>query len=183
MIRRPALLNRAVLAAVGLLLFAIGAAALVRGLGLYPQVFGTPHAEVLDRSARAFAGRNAWFWTALAALLFVLAVAALYWLAAQVPGRIRLLCWDDARDGRDVLRTSALAEALDRDLSASPELRRTSVAFVGTSARPRLRLSVTADPHADPALVREGIVRALNRLRRSLEPDRLPTTVRIRTGR
>jgi hypothetical protein len=185
MSRRPALVNRIALTVIGLLLFATGAAALVRGLDLYPALFGPSHTAVVDRSARAFADRNTWFWVALATAMFVIAVAVVSWLAAQFRrDRAKTVPWEpDTPEGATTLSTSALTDAVDHDLSTSPYLRRSRTKFVGSPANPRLYLSVTVDPNADPAAAREGISHALRRLHRAVEAERLPAIVRIRTGR
>jgi hypothetical protein len=184
MSRRTARANRIALTVIGLLLFAIGAAALVRGLGLYPRLFGEPHASIVDRPARTFAHRHLWFWVALAATMFVVAVAAVSWLAAQFHRRTaRALRWEtDAREGVTTLSARALADALHGDLSGHSYLRRPRVTLTGGPADPRLHLAVTVAPDADPAEARNGIHQALRRLRRAVD-ERLPTVVHIRTGR
>lgn len=185
MSRRPALVNRVGLTVIGLLLFAFGAAALVRGLNLYSRLFGAPHTAVVDQSARAFADRNTWFWVALATAMFVIAVVAGCWLAAQFRrDREQVMRWEpDAPEGATTLSASALTDALHKDLSGSPYIRRSRAEFIGTPADPRLYLAVTVDPNADLAAARGGISDALRRLRRAVEAERLPAIVYIRTGR
>lgn len=185
MSRRPARANRIALTIIGLLLFAIGAVALVRGLGLFPQVFGAPHVTVVDRPAREFADRHFWFWVALAATLFAAAVAALCWFVAQFRRRTaRDLRWEtDAPDGVTVLSARALTDALRADLGGVPEVRQSHARLTGGPADPRLRLSVTAAPDADPAVVRDGVRQALGRVRQAVDVERLPTVVHLRTGR
>ena len=185
MSRRPARVNRTVLTAVGLLLFVIGAVALVRGLGVFPQVFGDPHATVVDRPARAFAGRHLWFWVALAAATFAVAVAALCWLAAQLRRRTeRALRWEtEARDGVTTLSARALGDALGDDLRADPYVRRSHARLTGGPECPRLHLDVTVAPDADPVATRDGIRQALRRLRHAVDAESLPAVVHIRTGR
>lgn len=185
MSRRPARVNRIVLTVIGLLLFAIGAVALVRGLGVYPLVFGDPHAAVVDRPAREFAGRHLWFWVALAAATFVAAVAALCWFAAQWRRHTaRSLRWETgARDGVTTLPARALTDALRDDLSGDPSLRRAHARLTGGPENPRLRLDVTVAPDADPAATRDGVRQALRRLRHAVDAERLPAVVHIRTAR
>jgi hypothetical protein len=185
MSRRPALVNRLVLTVAGLLLLAVGAAALVRGLGLYPRLFGASHTPVVDPAARAFADRHLWFWAALAATMFVLAVLALCWLAVQFRrDAAHAMRWgSDAPEGATTLSAHALTDALGADLGDSPYLRRSHVRLAGAPADPRLYLDVTADAHADPVAVRGGISHALHRLHRALEDERLPAIVYIRTER
>lgn len=183
--RRPALANRVGLTIIGLLLFAVGAAALVRGLNLYSRLFGAPHTAVVDQPARAFADRNLWFWVALATTMFVIAVVAVCWLAAQFRrSTAQAMRWDpDAREGATTLSASALADALRKDLSGSPYIRGSRAKFIGTPADPRVVLAVTVDPNADPEVARSGISEALCRLRRAVEAEHLPAVVHIRTGR
>lgn len=185
MSRSPARVNRIALTVIGLLLFLVGALALVRGLGAFPQVFGDPHAAVVDRPARAFAGRHLWFWVALAAAVFATAVAALCWFAAQLRRRTeRALRWETgARDGVTTLPARALGDALRDDLRGDPYVRRSHARLTGGPENPRLRLDVTLAPDADPAATRDEVRRALRRLRHAVGAERLPAVVHLRTGR
>jgi hypothetical protein len=175
--------NRVGLAITGLALLIAGAYALVRGLDLRPEVFGAPHAPVVDASTRAFANRNIWFlWIPLAVVLFLLVLLGLYWLAGQARTRtlrdIRLET--DPRQGATWLSARALTHALQHDLGDSPYVRRATARFTGDPADPRLSLTVTLEPDADPAAAKDSIGVALDRLHQALEVEGLPSVVHLR---
>ena len=65
--------------------------------------------------------------------------------------------------------------------SSHARIQRASAALQGSPAAPRLQLSVTAEDHADPAILRTRIeTEALAHLRTALELDTIPTVLRIR---
>jgi hypothetical protein len=184
MSRRPALMNRIALTVIGLLLVAIGGTALVRGLNFFPHVFGVPHTTVVDQSARAFTGRHTWFWIALAAALFALAVACVYWLIVLARrGTARVVRLERGTRGVTTVSAHALTDAVREDLEASPHLRHCRGRLLGDPAAPRLHLTVTAEPDAEPSAAQADIHQALHRLHQAVEPERLPVTVRLRIGR
>jgi hypothetical protein len=183
--RRTARGNRIGLALVGLGLLVAGAAALARGTGLWPRVFGDRHAAVTDRYVRDFADDHLWFWIALAAAAVVVALLALRWLAVQArTDALRSIRLEpDPREGTTTLPARALTGALDDDLAGSVYLRRATATLTGSPARPRLSLTVTLEPDADPAAAKHRIDQALDRARQAMEVADLPTVVHIRTGR
>lgn len=185
MSNRTARGNRIGLAVVGLVLIAAAAVALARGLGLRRSLFGRAADSVTNQRVRAFAADHMWLWIALAVVAILIALLALRWLVVQTRseslGTLRLE--SDTRRGGTTLPAGALTAELRRDLDESLYPRRTSATLTGRSARPRLALTVTLEPDADPAAAKQRIQEALDRLRRAMETDRLTATVEIRTGR
>lgn len=177
--------NRVGLTIVGLALIVAAAAALARGLGLLPALLGHAADPVTNQRVRAFAADHLWFWLALAAVAILIALLALRWLAVQTRteaiGAIRLE--PDSRQGDTMLPAGTLTAALQNDLEESPYLRRTRAALTGHPAHPRLALTVTLEPGADPAAAEQRVREALDRLRQAMETDHLAATVEIRTAR
>jgi hypothetical protein len=177
--------NRVGLTIVGLALIVAAAAALTRGLGRWPSLLGRAADPVTNQRVRAFAADHLWLWLALAAAATLIALLALRWLAVQTRteaiGAIRVE--PDSRHGGTTLPAGTLTAALRDDLDESLYLRRTQATLTGHPAHPRLALTVTLEPGADPAAAEERVQEALGRLRQAMETGHLPTTVEIRTGR
>jgi hypothetical protein len=177
--------NRVGLTIVGLALIAASAVFLARGLGLWPALLGRAAEPVTNQRVRAFAADHTWFWVALAAVAILIALLALRWLIVQTRteaiGTIRVE--PDSLHGSTTLPAGTLTAALQNDLDESLYLRRTRATLTGHQAHPRLALTVTLEPNADPAAAKQRIHEALDRLRRAMEIDHLATTVEIRTTR
>ena len=177
--------NRIGLTLVGLALIAAAVVALARGLGLWPSLLGDAADPVTNQRVRAFAADHLWFWLVLAAVAILIALLALRWLAVQTRtgaiGTIRLE--PDARHGGTTLPAGTLTTALTNDLDESLYLRRTHATLTGHPAHPRLALTVTLEPNADPAAAEQRIQQALDRLRQAMETDHLTTITEIRTAR
>jgi hypothetical protein len=181
--RRTAHGNRIGMIVIGLVLFAAGAAALTRGLAIWPAVLGPAHAAVTDEQTRRYASSHFWFWPAIAATAGVVALLALRWLAAQTRSdAIRHIGLEpDPRHGVTRLSAAAATGAFEDDLSASPYVQRVHATVTGTPGLPQLALTVTLHTDADPADANTRINQALARLRHALETEHLTATVRIHT--
>ncbi|MFC4535048.1 alkaline shock response membrane anchor protein AmaP [Sphaerisporangium dianthi] len=193
--------NRTGLAITGLVLILAGAAALAKGLGL----LGAPGERVVSGGVTAFAARNAWFWPAVAVAALVIGLLALRWLFLQVrTSAIRHLdLEEDPGHGATHLSARAAAEAIEDDLAQTMHEpaavggqptghgrhgrhapgERVRARLGGAPGAPSLSLAVVLPDESDPAAARQGIQRAVTRLRRSLETERLPATVRMHTVR
>lgn len=183
--RRTARVNRLGLAIVGLALVLVGLAALLRGLGLFPDLLGSADAPVTDRRTRDFAADQAWFWPVLALVLVVTALLALRWLTVQTrTDAVRTVRVEpDPRRGRTRLPARAVTGAVEDDVAASPYWRRAQASLGGSPAHPRLYLSATMEPTAEPAPALERVREAVDRSRQALEEPGLPTTVQLRASR
>ncbi|MEV7966083.1 alkaline shock response membrane anchor protein AmaP [Sphaerisporangium sp. NPDC088356] len=186
--------NRIGLAIVGLVLLLAGAAALARGLGL--RVLGPRHDQVVSQQVAAYAAGHPWFWPALAVLALVVELLALRWFLLQ--GRvdtIRYLSLEpDPGRGATHLSARAAASALEDDVEETmrgtrptrgegARGQRVRATLGGAPTEPRLSLAVVLPDEADPAAARQGVHRAVTRLRQSLETEHLPTVVRMHTIR
>jgi hypothetical protein len=88
-VQRTGLGNRIRLLVIGLILFAGGGLALVRGLAVWPQVLGPATAAITDKSTRHWVDDQSWFWPTVAAVAVLVFLLALRWIAVQ--GRTRVL--------------------------------------------------------------------------------------------
>ncbi|WP_248964410.1 alkaline shock response membrane anchor protein AmaP [Sphaerisporangium perillae] len=200
MSHRNARVNRTGLAILGLILTLAGALALAKGLGL----LGPRHVPVISPQIAGFAARTAWFWPALALVALVVELLALRWLLLEARrDTVRYLNLEEADPGHGATHLSARAAAgaLEDDLAHSIHEERTpgggagvhgrgaahgervSATLTGAPTAPSLALAVVLPDESDPAAARKGIQHAVARLRRSLETERLPATVRMHTVR
>ena len=186
MTRRAARASRTGLLVIGLVLLLGAGAVLARGLNVSATVLGSPHASLLTPGQARYPAGNGWVWPAVAAGSFVIAVLALWWMAAQSRTRAvrRLPLEPDRRQGTTTLRADAATAALTGELASQPGIRAADAVLRGSAVTPGLQLSVTAENRADPELVRVGIeAEALPHLRAALELDKLPTVLLLRFSR
>ncbi|GII83639.1 hypothetical protein Ssi03_16290 [Sphaerisporangium siamense] len=177
----PAAVNRVGLVIVGLLLACAGAVCLVRALGL----LGPPSAPLIPPEVATYPAGRPWVWPAVIVISLIVALPALRWLVAQGRrGTLRTLDLEpDRAHGATRLSAGAAAGALEEDLIESLPGERVRASLSGSADDPRLALAVVIPDRADPAAARQGISGAVGRLRRSLEIERLPATIRMHTVR
>jgi hypothetical protein len=183
MTRHTARVSRAGLILTGLILLAGGGAALARSLGAFPAVLGRANVPLLSHAQVRYPTEHAWVWPVTAAAAAVIALIALWWLAAQMRTNTvrRLTLEPDRTHGVTILPADAAVGAITDELESYPGIQRASAALQGAPAAPRLQLSVTAEDHADLAVLRTRIeTEALAHLRAALELDTIPTVLRIR---
>jgi hypothetical protein len=183
MTRHTARISRAGLILIGLILLAGGGTALARGLDAFPAVLGRAGSPLLSHAQTRYPAGHAWVWPAAAAAAAVIALLALWWLAAQTRANTvrRLSLEPDRTHGVTVLPADAATGVITDELESYPGIQRASATLQGSPAAPRLQLSVTAEDHADLAILRTRIeAEALAHLRTALELDTIPTVLRIR---
>ncbi|MER5871253.1 alkaline shock response membrane anchor protein AmaP [Streptomyces sp. NPDC002044] len=140
--------NRIVLAVLGLVLTAAGAAVLT---GAWP--FGGREAPLLSAATRQRYGHGeGWYWWAVAAGLGLCVVLALWWLLAQLRrSRLRAVAVDTGDGAFAVLRGRALEEAVAAEAGALDGVAGCRVALRGRRGSPALRVALELEPHAVPA--------------------------------
>lgn len=175
-------INRGVLALLGLLLLAAGAAGLALSLGGFGT--GLVDSPVVPGTVRAFAAETPWFWWAAAAVCLVIALLALRWLLVQLRTSTvsRLDLTTDPRDGITTLHTSALTAAVEDAATAVRGVHRAN-ARLHDQHGDRLHLAVDLTEHADIADVRAELeTRLVPDLRRAAGVD-LPVDIELHPGR
>jgi hypothetical protein len=186
MTRHTARVSRIGLVIVGLILLLGGGTVLARSLNASPSVLGSSHATVLTATQAGYPAQHSWVWPAVAAACAVIAVLALWWLAAQTSTKTvrRMPLEPDRVHGTTVLRADAATGAIIDELESYPSIRAADAALRGSALAPGLRLAVTAENRADPARLRTSIEsEAIANLRAALELDTLPTVLRLQFSR
>jgi hypothetical protein len=182
MTRHTARVSRTGLVIIGLILLLGAGAVLARSLSASTSVLGNPHAPLLTNGQVQYPTKNSWVWPAVAAASFLIAVLALWWMAAQTRTRAvrRLPLEPDRLHGTTTLRADAATGAMTDELKSHPGIRAADALLHGSSTTPGLRLGVSAENRADPRLVRADVENeALPHLRTALELDKIPTVLRL----
>ncbi|WP_037575070.1 Asp23/Gls24 family envelope stress response protein [Phaeacidiphilus oryzae] len=186
---RTTLLNRVLLALLGAAALTGGGWLAATGLGgrgvlTLPAWWPGPgpHAALAGRTLLDRLDGRAGDTAAALAVLGVLLVALLWWLAAQrSPVRPRTL---RLRHPAGRLRSRALADALAEQTRALPGVAGARVRLSGPRHRLRVRMSVALEPRTDPGpMLRALAAGPLADARTAAGLDRLPATVRFRTDR
>ncbi len=140
--------NRIVLALLGLALMAAGAAVLT---GSWP--FGGRHAPLLTAATRQRYGHGeGWYWWAVAAGLGLCVLLALWWLLAQLRrSRLQTVAVDTGDGAFAVVRGRALEEAVAAEAGALDGVARCRVALRRRRGSPALRVALELEPYAVPA--------------------------------
>jgi len=186
MSRHTASVSRTWLVIIGLILLLGGGVVLARGLNASSSVLGSSHAPLLTHSQAQYPTQHGWVWPVVAVVCAVIALLALWWIAAQTSTKTvrRLPIEPDRIRGTTVLRADAATGAITDELESYPGIRAADATLQGSSRTPDLRLSVTAENRADPAAIRTRIeTEALPNLRTALERDTIPTALRIQFSR
>ena len=186
MTRHTASVSRTGLVIIGLILLLGGGIVLARGLNASSSVLGSSQTPLLTSSQVRYPTQNGWVWPVVAVACVVIALLALWWMAAQTSTKTvrRLPIEPDHIHGTTVLRADAATGAITDELESYPGIRSAGAALHGSPLAPGLQLSVTAENRADPATSRTRIeTEALPNLRTALELDTIPTVLRIRFSR
>ena len=177
--------NRLVGTIVALVLIAVGGLGLLRSYGI---IFDDDAMDdpVLLRQVRDFVADNdAWFWWAAFVLALVLAYIGWRWLRVQLlpSPSLNQLTMAQTEAGRTTLPTSALADAVTRQLEDDPELTGARVRVVGSERSPALDVRAAVADGADLEGVRRRVEgEAVGNTRGALERQDLTARVRYRLG-
>jgi len=138
MSRHTAHVSRTGLVIVGLILLLAGGAALARGLDASSATLGDSHASLLTTAQTRYPGQHGWVWWAVAAGGAVIALLALWWMAAQTSTRTvrRLHIEPDRRHGTTVLRAAVVTNAVADELESYTGIRAADAALRGSAAIP-----------------------------------------------
>ncbi|WP_327167895.1 alkaline shock response membrane anchor protein AmaP [Streptomyces subrutilus] len=172
------IVNRVVLAVLGLALLAAGAAVLT---GWWP--FHGRHAPLLTAATRRrYWDADGWQWWAVAAALAVCVLLALWWLLAQLRSpRLPALAVETDDGAYALLRGRALEEAVAAEAGALDGVARCRVALRGKRGAPALRVALELEPHAVPGDALAALAGpVLHRARTSAGLPDLPAEARLK---
>jgi hypothetical protein len=175
---RPAGLNRAGLAVVGVVLLAAGGFAVATHLGVL---------TVVDPRSALVPGTEpppTWVLYVVAAVAIIAATLMIRWLLAQLVRTPRTHTWrleQDADRGRTELASSTATAPLVGELTTYTGVRAAHATLAGTQDAPALALVINLEQDGDLTAIRERIgTDGLPRLRQALDLDALPVTVEFR---
>ncbi|WP_067689965.1 hypothetical protein [Nocardia jejuensis] len=175
---RPARMNRALLAMIGLLLLAAGGYA-VAAYGGHLSWVDPDDSLMPDTSAPP-----RWVLVALVIGAIVIGLLCLRWIAAQLHRLPRPVTWDltvPGAAGGTTLSSSVAADALAADLESYTEIRAVAANLSGPERAPELHLIVTAHPGTDITALRRRILgEGVARLRQALEVAVIPVSMEFR---
>jgi hypothetical protein len=186
MTRHTARVSRTGLLIIGLILLLGAGTVLARALAASTSVLGSPDTAVLTPTQVLYPTQHSWVWPVVAAVSAVIAILALWWMAAQTSTKTvrRLPLEPDHTHGTTVLRADAATGAITDELESYPSIRSADAALRGSGVTPGLRLAVTAENRADPAMLRRSIeTEAIPHLRTALEMEKIPTVMRLQFSR
>ncbi|MER5867906.1 alkaline shock response membrane anchor protein AmaP [Kitasatospora sp. NPDC002040] len=187
--------NRVVLGLAGALLLVGGVLVLAGGLDLYGRLgvrmptwwpLTSPDQPVLSDASRTRWSGEAWWWPVVFAVLGLTVALALWWLFAQVrrsgPSSVTLPVGGAGVTVR--LRSRALADAVETETVALPDVTRVQARLTGRPKQLLLRAAVRLAPGGDPAgAVDDFLTGPLAHARTTLGQDDLPTDLRLRVTR
>ncbi|GAA1186880.1 alkaline shock response membrane anchor protein AmaP [Streptomyces hebeiensis] len=180
--------NRVLLALIGLALICAGGIVLARGLDWPVPSWWPYHGPgdvLLSRANRLRWRSEDWWWPAVIAALAVLMVLALWWLLAQ-PRRARVPdVLVDTRDGEGALvRGRALEDALVDDAETLDGVARARARLTGRRTDPVARVRLLLEPHAVPTVTLRRLTdEAVADARDAAGLRSLPTEIRLRAAR
>ncbi|MFI1565781.1 alkaline shock response membrane anchor protein AmaP [Streptomyces sp. NPDC020490] len=181
-----AIVNRVLIGTAGLLLFLLGGSVLAVGLGLRPPSWWIHHGRhdvLLDQAERIRWRDAGWWWPTVLAVLAVLVLLALWWLAAVLRRHRLGEVLVDTGDGEGaLLRGKALEGVLAREAGEADGVAAAHVRLTGRRTAPEARVALRLEPHVDPGTVLHDLTgRALRHARDSAGLAALPAEIRLRS--
>ncbi|MFE7571598.1 alkaline shock response membrane anchor protein AmaP [Streptomyces sp. NPDC057539] len=180
--------NRVLLALLGLALLCGGGAVLARGLGwAVPSwwPYSGQRDVLLSHADRVRWRDQGWWWPVVIAVLAVLVVLALWWFFAQLRRARMAEILVDSGDGEGaLLRARALESAIEDDAESLDGVARARVRLKGRRTAPAARVRLLLEPHAAPGETLNLLTtEALEHARRSAGLGELGAEVRLRAVR
>lgn len=180
---RPARLNRAVLAVLGVLALAAGAFVLLTGTGVLAAQLPVRSDVPLLPADLSLPGWVPW---AGAAVAIVVGLLALRWLVAQTIRRPAHSDWQlapDTRTGTTHIGSDAAAAPLAEEIAEYPGVQSATARLTGPRTHPHLYVRITVDDRADISDLRHRIDDdAIPRLTQALDLPALGADVLLRLG-
>ncbi|SEF38435.1 hypothetical protein SAMN05421837_12166 [Amycolatopsis pretoriensis] len=177
-LNRPARLNRALLALIGLVLLATGGFAVATHFGKLRLL--APDTPLVPGTARP----PGWVWYVVAASAVIAGLLLLRWLAAQLARKPKTHTWRFATEpdrGTTDLAPGTAVEPFLSDVRTYPGVHAAHATLAGTREAPALALVLSATQEGDPSTIRDRLdTHGLPRLRQALDLETLPVTIEFR---
>lgn len=183
------IVNRVVLALLGLFLSGAALGVLLGGFGLPRPGFSPfdgPDDVLLSESGRTRYEDGGWWWPLVIGLLSVLTLLAIVWLIVQLrQRRLAEVLIDSGEESSTqplaLLRARALEEALAHEAGTLEGVERAHVTLTGRRTAPQARVGLLLGAHAHPAAAVEQLrTDTLRKAITSTGLERLPAEVRLR---
>ncbi|WP_328544971.1 alkaline shock response membrane anchor protein AmaP [Streptomyces europaeiscabiei] len=182
------IVNRVLLATVGLVLLVVGGAVLAVGLGVDPPSWW-PHDGrkdvLLSDAERTRWHDSGWWWPTVIAVLALLVLLALWWLTAVLRRHRLDEVLVDTGDGEGaLLRGRALEGVLTTEAAEADGVDRARTRLTGRRNAPEARVSLLLQPHVNPGDALHTLTtEALAHARDSAGLAALPAEVRLQGAR
>ncbi|KFG01499.1 alkaline shock response membrane anchor protein AmaP [Streptomyces europaeiscabiei] len=178
------IVNRVLLATVGLVLLVVGGAVLAVGLGVDPPSWW-PHDGrkdvLLSDAERTRWHDSGWWWPTVIAVLALLVLLALWWLTAVLRRHRLAEVLVDTGDGEGaLLRGRALEGVLTTEAAEADGVDRARTRLTGRRNAPEARVGLLLQPHVNPGDALHTLTtEALAHARDSAGLAALPAEVRL----
>ncbi|WP_327749074.1 alkaline shock response membrane anchor protein AmaP [Streptomyces europaeiscabiei] len=178
------IVNRVLLATVGLVLLVVGGAVLAVGLGVDPPSWW-PHDGrkdvLLGDAERTRWHDSGWWWPTVIAVLALLVLLALWWLTAVLRRHRLDEVLVDTGDGEGaLLRGRALEGVLTTEAAEADGVDRARTRLTGRRNAPEARVSLLLQPRVNPGVALHTLTtEALAHARDSAGLAALPAEVRL----
>src|ERR1700749_2237585 len=142
--------NRVMVTFFGLLLLAVGAAAMAASTGVFGATFSR-QALLANRVSAYFGDHGGWLWPAIAGGCVLIALACLRWMLALLASTDRagdIIIGGSTDEGTTVLLPAALVDALTSEVSAYHGVDSAKGRVIGDGRAPEVGLTVV--PAATP---------------------------------
>ena len=143
--------NRVMVTLFGLLLLAVGAAAMTASTGVFGATFSR-QALLANRVSAYFGNHGIWLWPAIAGGCVLIALACLRWMLALLASTDRagdIIIGGSTDEGTTILQPAALVDALTAEVSAYHGVDSAKGRIIGDGRDPEVVLTVTTSPAAD----------------------------------
>ncbi|MGW4660325.1 alkaline shock response membrane anchor protein AmaP [Streptomyces sp. NPDC004279] len=187
---RP-VLNRTLLALIGLVLLGGGLLIITAGLDLYSShnlappagwPLTTPDDILLSSADRVrWSSQGWWWWPAVIAALVLITALALSWLLAQLSRRHQggIPVGSPPQEGVE-LRARTLSDAIAKEAGALPGVQHATVRITGRLAHPRAHITLSLTPQGTPEAVLHTLCKGPLRTAHQSGLPPLPTEARLR---
>ena len=143
--------NRVMLTLFGLLVLAVGGAAMAASTGVFGASFSR-HTLLANRVSAYFGSHGGWLWPAIAVGCLLVGLACLRWMLALLASNDRagdIIIGSSTEEGTTILRPAALVDALTSEVSAYHGVDSAKGRVIGDGRDPEVVLTVITAPAVD----------------------------------